>query len=120
MKITQYLMVTTIAMAAMTTATAQAEVRRPSFSPAMDTMPMPAQAQTGADRTIEITPQTKWVNVKRMEVIQFVSNVEGNAKTFTWQFDARTNRPFSLSEIAPAGFVDQPVTVYVAPGRLSR
>jgi hypothetical protein len=109
-------MVTTIAMAAMTTATAQAEVRRPAFWPTMEMMPTPVQAE----RTIEITPQTQWVNVKRMEVVQVVSTTGGSTRTFTWSFTARTLKPFSLSEIVPAGFVDQPVTVYVAPGRLSR
>lgn len=118
MKTISYLIATAIAMATVALAPAQAEVRRPSFSPTMETMPMPTQAQ--AERTIEITPQTQWVNVKRMEVVRFVSTTGGATKAFTWQFSAPSLRPFSLSDIAPAGFVQQPVTVYVAPSRLSR
>lgn len=118
MKISQYLMAPAIAMAALTSISVQAEVRRPTFSSSMDAMP--TQSTTQAERTIDITPQTKWVNVKRMEVVQFVSSTGSGIKAFIWQFDARTNKPFSLSEIAPAGFVDQPVTVYVAPTRNAR
>ncbi|TMG91532.1 MAG: hypothetical protein E6H72_08965 [Betaproteobacteria bacterium] len=44
-----------------------------------------------ADRTITIDDKTRWVNVNHYEVIRFVSNV------------------------APAGFVNHSVTVYVAP-----
>lgn len=118
MKTTRYLIATTMAMATVALAPAQAEVRRPSFSPTMDTMPMPAQAQT--DRTIDITPQTQWVNVKRLETVRFVNHVNGDTKTFTWQVPAHALKPSSLSDIAPAGFVEHPVTVYVTPSRLSR
>ncbi len=112
----RYLIAATLAITGLTTATAHAETRRPSLTPTAS--PMPTQFQ--AERTIEITPQTQWVNVKRLEVVQFVNNAGSGPKSFTWQFDARSVRPFSLSDIAPAGFVQQPVTVYVAPSRLSR
>ncbi|RTL29924.1 MAG: hypothetical protein EKK47_12165 [Burkholderiales bacterium] len=79
-------------------------------------MPTPWQA----DRVIEITPQTQWVNVKRLEVVQFVNTTSNGPKSFTWQFDARSVRPFHLSDIAPAGFIGPQVMVYVAPSRLSR
>ena len=118
MKTTRYLMATTIVMAAVALTPAQAEVRRPSFSHTMDSTPAPSQAQ--ADRTIEITPQTQWVNVKRLEVVRFVNHVNGDTRAFTWQAPAHALKPVSLSDIAPAGFVEQPVTVYVAPSRLSR
>ena len=66
-----------------------------------------------AGRTIDITGGTKWVNVKHGEVIRFVSN----GREFTWYFDGVAQpRPFDLAEIAPAGFVNHSVTVYVAPG----
>lgn len=118
MKTTQYLTATAIAMAALTSTSVQAEVRRPPFSSSMD--PMPTQATMQAERTIDISPQTQWVNVRRMEVVRFVSTTSSGTKTFIWRFDARTNKPFRLNEIAPAGFVDQPVTVYVAPSRNAR
>ena len=66
-----------------------------------------------ADRTIEITDQTKWVNVTHGEVVRFVSN----GRDFTWYFDGVAQpRPFNLMEIAPAGFVNNGVTVYVSLG----
>ena len=65
-----------------------------------------------ADRTITVTDKTKWVNVNHFEVIRFVSN----GREFTWYFDGLAQpRPFDLMEIAPAGFVDRSVKVYVAP-----
>ena len=66
-----------------------------------------------AGRTIDITGGTKWVNVNHGEVIRFVSN----GREFTWYFDgAAQTQPFDMTEIAPAGFVDQGVKVYVALG----
>jgi len=65
-----------------------------------------------AGRTITITGNTRWVNVTHYEVVRFVSN----GREFTWYFDGVAQpRPFGLAEIAPAGFVDHRVTVYVAP-----
>lgn len=66
-----------------------------------------------AGRTITITGSTKWVNVTHYEVVRFVSN----GREFTWYFNGVAQpRPFDLAEIAPAGFVDHGVTVYVSPG----
>ncbi len=65
-----------------------------------------------AERTIAITGDTKWVNVNHYEVVRFTSN----GKEFTWYFDGMAQaRPFNLAEIAPAGFVNRSVAVYVAP-----
>src|SRR5712691_13094432 len=62
-----------------------------------------------ADRTITIDDKTKWVNVSHYEVIRFASN----GREFTWYFDGLAqSRPFDLSQLAPAGFVDHGVTVY--------
>jgi len=64
------------------------------------------------DRTIIVTGETRWVNVKHLEVIRFVSN----SREFTWLFDGVDQpRPFELAQIAPAGFIDHGVTVYVSP-----
>src|SRR6266581_5840267 len=64
-----------------------------------------------AERTITIDDKTKWVNVNHYEVIRFASN----GSEFTWYFDGLAQpRPFDLSEIAPAGFVNHGVTVYVS------
>lgn len=65
-----------------------------------------------ADRTIALNGNTKWVNVNHYEVVRFTSN----GRDFTWYFDGVAQpRPFNLAEIAPAGFIDHSVTVYVAP-----
>jgi len=65
-----------------------------------------------ADRTITLKGDTKWVNVTHGEVVRFASN----GREFTWYFDGVNQpRPFDLAEIAPAGFVDHGVKVYVAP-----
>ena len=65
-----------------------------------------------ADRTITIDDKTKWVNVNHYEIIRFVSN----GREFTWYFDGMAQpRPFDLIQLAPAGFVNHSVTVYVAP-----
>ena len=64
-----------------------------------------------ADRTISVTGDTKWVNVKHYEVIRFVSN----GREFTWYFDGLAQPgAFDLTQIAPAGFLDHGVTVYVS------
>lgn len=65
-----------------------------------------------ADRTISIDDKTRWVNVNHYEVVRFASN----GQEFTWYFDGLAQpRPFDLAQIAPAGFVNHSVTVYVAP-----
>ena len=65
-----------------------------------------------ADRTITITGDTKWVNVNHYEVVRFAAN----GSEFTWYFDGMAQpRPFDLIQLAPAGFVNHSVTVYVAP-----
>src|SRR5258708_14489782 len=66
-----------------------------------------------AGRTIDISGGTKWVNVKHGEVIRFVSN----GREFTWYFDGVSQpRPFDMAAIAPAGFLDHVVKVYVSLG----
>src|SRR5437879_10269954 len=64
-----------------------------------------------ADRTITITDETKWVNVKHFQFIRFVSN----GRELTWYFDGVAQpRPFDLAQIAPEGFLGHSVTVYVS------
>ncbi len=65
-----------------------------------------------ANRTIVVTGDTKWVKVTHYEVVRFVSS----GREFTWYFDGvALPGPFDLTQIAPAGFVDHSVTVYVSP-----
>jgi len=66
-----------------------------------------------AERTININGGTKWVNVNHGEVVRFVSN----GREFTWYFNGVSQpQPFDMTEIAPAGFVDRGVKVYVGLG----
>ena len=65
-----------------------------------------------AERTITVTADTKWVNVNHYEVVRFVSN----GREFTWYFDGVAQPgAFDLMQIAPAGFVDHGVRIYVSP-----
>ena len=62
-----------------------------------------------ADRTIVVTPQTKFINVVRGEVVK----LKVGSREFTWDFDGLA-KPFELSKIAPEGALDHNVRVYVA------
>ena len=64
---------------------------------------------TDGQRTIVINPDTKSVNVNEDEVVKFVA---GGA-SFAWRFDGTGTRPFNLQQVAPAGALANPVTVYV-------
>jgi hypothetical protein len=67
----------------------------------------PAQAQ----RTIVITPATRYVNVTGGDVVSFVSN----GQAFTWSFDGPPEvSSFELNRVAPPGALDHAVTAYVA------
>ncbi|HEV2610760.1 MAG TPA: CzcE family metal-binding protein [Noviherbaspirillum sp.] len=71
----------------------------------------PAPAAT-AEKTIEIRPDTRHVNVVGGDIVQFV--IDG--KSFTWRFNvARTVSAFDLKEVAPAGLLDRSVMAYVSP-----
>ena len=64
-----------------------------------------------AERTIVVTPQTRYVNVAHGEVVK----LKVGAHEFAWDFDGLA-RPFELSKIAPEGAVDHKVSVFVATG----
>lgn len=72
-----------------------------------------AAAPQAAQRTIVITPQTRWVNVEGGEVIRFVA---GNQQ-FAWNFDGPADA-VDLKRVAPPGTLDHTVTAYVAPNPL--
>ena len=57
-------------------------------------------AAAAAERTIVVTPETKYVNVKI------------GSQEFAWDFDGLA-RPFELNKIAPQGALDHSVRVYV-------
>ena len=68
--------------------------------------------ETTAEKTIEIFPETKWVNVDGGETYRFV--IEG--KAFGWAFNAPYGpSSFDLQRVAPPGMLNRPVTAYVKP-----
>ena len=64
-----------------------------------------------ATRQITLTPDTKWVNVKYGESVNFMA--EG--KPFAWNFlTLRSETSFDLATIAPKDINAQQIRVYVA------
>jgi hypothetical protein len=66
-----------------------------------------------AQRTVVITPSTKWVNVAQDETVKF----EANGKTFAVDFNGPSTNSFNLQSLAPAGTLDHQVAVYLEPTR---
>jgi hypothetical protein len=72
---------------------------------------LPATPRT-ADRTIDITPSTRWINVKQDETVALRSG----DKTYAWTFATWSIGSFPLSRIVPPEFsVPADLQVYVAP-----
>lgn len=67
----------------------------------------PAAADAAYDRTIVVTPQTKYINVTRGEIV----NLKVGDKDVAWNFDGVVGQPFDLAKIAPEA--DHKVLVYV-------
>lgn len=63
-----------------------------------------------AERSITITPDARWANVKQGESVRFISG----QRSFGWKFDG-TLSAFDLATVAPADFFGRPFVVYVAP-----
>jgi predicted carbohydrate-binding protein with CBM5 and CBM33 domain len=85
-------------------------------TPAPATHGAVASAQS-ADKTIAISPATKWVNVDDSDTVTFVMGTQH----FTWHFDAaRVTESFKLSAIAPQGWAVGDIVVYVDSNPLYR
>lgn len=84
----------------------------PSVAERTGSGPYGAVAQSrAATREILIDPNTRHVNVKQGEIVNF----DIGGKTFAWHFNGPSNvRAFDLRDIAPPDTLDRPVTVYVA------
>jgi Heavy-metal resistance protein CzcE len=67
---------------------------------------VPEQAQ----RTVVITPTTRYVNVTEGDVVRFIAN----GVVFAFNFDSSATSSFTLNRVAPPGALDHTVTVYVA------
>ena len=85
-------------------------------SAASDVSAQPASAyghvaKAPSSRSIEITPQTRHINVTQLETITF----KLGDKRVNWTFDTLNTQAFPLSSIVPGA---GEVTVYVAPSPL--
>jgi hypothetical protein len=68
-----------------------------------------------ANRTIAITPDTRYVNVEGGQIVKFVVG----GKTFIWAFDGTENvQSFDLNQVTPPGLLDHVVTAYVSANPL--
>lgn len=65
--------------------------------------------QPQSARVVDVSAQ-KSLNVVCGDTVTF----KQGDKTFSWKFDTAGHRPVDLRAIAPAGFVDAPVMVYVS------
>ena len=74
-----------------------------------------AASTDSAARTITLTATSRWINVMQGESVRFISGTT----EFAWRFDGFGGRSFDLRQVAPAGALAQPITVYIAasPGR---
>jgi hypothetical protein len=74
------------------------------------------QADT-ADRIVRLAPDSHSINVAYGESVEFIVRGESGAeRSFAWRFDGSPSRSYvDLSEVAPAGFPDQSLRVFVAP-----
>ncbi|CAM4157457.1 CzcE family metal-binding protein [Roseateles saccharophilus] len=88
-----------------------------------------AQATTGGNQvmingksvhgeTVAATPNARVVNVDAGKAINVncgdVVTFQSAAKSFTWKFNSATHRALDVRDIAPAGFSDKKLTVYVS------
>ena len=75
-------------------------------------------AEGRADRVVEVSPTTRFVNVDENQIVRFVVHGSpGRDESFMWQFNGGRS-VFPLAAIAPDGVVPHPVNVYVAPDPL--
>src|SRR5262245_66134501 len=67
----------------------------------------PATGDYTPNRTIVVTPQTKYINVTHGEIV----NLKVGGKDIAWNFDGVAAQPFDLSKIVPEA--DHKVRVFV-------
>lgn len=67
---------------------------------------------SAAERTIAITPNTKYVNVEGGQIVKFVVG----GKAFAWNFNTASSiNSFDLNDVAPPGVLNHVVRAYVSP-----
>lgn len=72
-------------------------------------------AATPAARVVNVDAG-KAINVNCGDVVTFQSA----GKNFTWKFSSAAHRPVNLSDIAPAGFSEKALKVYISPNDSER
>lgn len=68
---------------------------------------------SGKQRTIELQPGTRYLNIEQGQTLKFI--VQG--KAFAWNFDTFGTPVFNLAEIAPKDVDVGNVKVYISPDR---
>ena len=73
-----------------------------------------AHAAGSTGRVIEVTPQTRWINVTQGEIV----TLKVGDKAVPLQVNTYPNvQAVPLSKLAPEAAVARTVTVYIAPGQ---
>lgn len=72
-------------------------------------------AQAGAAKAVNVDDRRS-LNVDCGETVTF----RKGDKTFSWKFDSVSHRAVDLRTIAPAGFADKPLMVYVSRNEAER
>ena len=74
----------------------------------------PAPGDTPS-RVVRIDSSTRWLNATEDEVVKFVvRGAGGGEQSFDWQFPYN-QLVVDLSKVAPAGMIQRPLCVYLAP-----
>lgn len=69
-----------------------------------------AASPESAVRHVAVNSDTRWIEVKEGETVQF----DVNHQSFVWRFDgAKTSSEIDLNKIAPAGLLKNKVEVYI-------
>ncbi len=68
---------------------------------------------SGNQRTIELTPSTRYLNIEQGQTVKFVTQ----GKAFAWNFDTFGTPVFDLAKIAPKDINVGNVKVYISPDR---
>jgi hypothetical protein len=81
---------------------------------AMNDLGSPGSADS-VDKIVRLDPGSKYANVEWGTSVEFVRQVAGSQQSFVWRFDGWPRNVINLNEVAPAGFLDHPVLVYISP-----
>lgn len=69
------------------------------------------------ERTIEILPTTRWINVTRFETVRLAIRDGNEAKYVIWRFDTLSFTPFDLSQAIPS-LAARSIKVFVGASHL--